>query len=83
MGVQDLQVPHAPHHRAAERHAGGTQFVSSVSAAAGYMLAALPAAGRQGTIGVDAASINLVVSEANLVTGVAILVLGVVMHVLR
>ena len=55
----------------------GTQFVSSVSAAAGYMLAALPAAGRQGAIAVDGASINLVVSVANLVIGVAFLLLVV------
>ena len=68
---------------AAEWLAGGHAVHSSVSAVAGYILAALPPAGRQGTASVDAASINLVVSVANLVIGVAILVLVVADVVMR
>ncbi|VAH54763.1 unnamed protein product [Triticum turgidum subsp. durum] len=82
LGVQDIQLPHAPQGR---RNGApeGTQFISSVCAVAGYILAALPTAGRQGTAGVDAASINLVVSVANLVIGVAILVFVVADVVMR
>lgn len=47
------------------------------------MLAAAPAAGRQGVAVADTASINLVVSVANLVIGVAILLLLVADVVLR
>ncbi|KAF6985442.1 hypothetical protein CFC21_003303 [Triticum aestivum] len=81
-GVQDLQMPHGgqlQHNSMAD----GTQFVSSVSAVTGYILVALPAAACQGTVRLDPASINLVVSVASLIVGMAILVLLVADVVLR
>lgn len=84
MGAQGLQPPHASEGQQ-NVVPEGSQVASSVSAATGYMVAAPPIAGRQGTIAVDASSINLMASIANLVIGVPnlmLLVAAIVMHVL-
>ncbi|XP_037427409.1 uncharacterized protein LOC119292815 [Triticum dicoccoides] len=82
VGAQGLQPPHASDGQQ-NVVPEGSQVASSVSAAAGDMVAAPPITGRQGTIAVDASSINLVASVANLVIGVANLILLVAAIMMR